>query len=81
MLRMVEGLDTAETASALTLTEDVVKTRLSRARAMLRERFEGVTALDARTIFTFEAPRCNRMAAAVRARIAGLPSLAKRARY
>ena len=36
ILREVEGLSTAETADALGLTEDVVKTRLHRARAMLQ---------------------------------------------
>ena len=35
MLREVEGLNTAETAQSLDVSEDVVKTRLSRARAAL----------------------------------------------
>ena len=72
MLRMVEGLDTAETANALTVTEEVVKTRLSRARAMLRRHFRDVTEMEARSIFTFGGARCNRVAAAVQAQIAVL---------
>jgi RNA polymerase sigma factor (sigma-70 family) len=36
MLREVEGLNTAETAESLGVSEDVVKTRLSRSRAALR---------------------------------------------
>ena len=36
MLRDVEGMSTAETASALDLTEDNVKIRLHRGRAMAR---------------------------------------------
>ena len=35
MLREVEGLSTTETAQALSVSEDVVKTRLSRGRAAL----------------------------------------------
>jgi RNA polymerase sigma factor (sigma-70 family) len=38
MLREIDGLDTAETALALNVSEDVVKTRLFRARAALRGR-------------------------------------------
>ncbi|MFN7020005.1 MAG: sigma-70 family RNA polymerase sigma factor [Phycisphaerales bacterium] len=37
LLRDIEGLDTAETASALDMTETAVKTRLHRARQALRE--------------------------------------------
>src|SRR4051794_30808198 len=37
MLRQVRGLSTAETADVLGLTEDVVKTRFSRARHALRK--------------------------------------------
>ncbi|HYG68586.1 MAG TPA: RNA polymerase sigma factor, partial [Anaeromyxobacteraceae bacterium] len=38
VLRHVEGLDTSETAAALGVSEDVVKTRLHRACVLLRER-------------------------------------------
>ena len=36
MLREVEGLSTAETAACLEINEETVKTRLHRARALLR---------------------------------------------
>jgi RNA polymerase sigma-70 factor (ECF subfamily) len=69
MLREVEGLSTAETAASLSVSEDVVKTRLSRARATLRQALlsrAGATAPDA---FRFHRPRCDRVVDAVLARI------------
>jgi RNA polymerase sigma-70 factor, ECF subfamily len=69
MLRDVEGLSTAETGECLGVSEDVVKTRLSRARAALRrELFERV-GVAASSAFTFQRPRCDRIVAAVMARI------------
>jgi RNA polymerase sigma-70 factor, ECF subfamily len=71
MLRDVEGLSTSETGEGLGLGEEAVKTRLHRARAMIRraviERI-GVTATEA---FQFHAPRCDRVVARVLASIAG----------
>jgi RNA polymerase sigma-70 factor, ECF subfamily len=72
VLRDVEGLSTTETAAALDVSEDVVKTRLSRARAALRRSLlerAGAAAPDA---FHFYRPRCDRVVAAVMARIAGI---------
>lgn len=69
MLREVEGLSTAETAASLDVSEDVVKTRLSRARGALRQALlarAGATAADA---FRFYRPRCDRVVTAVLARI------------
>jgi RNA polymerase sigma-70 factor (ECF subfamily) len=69
MLREVEGLSTAETAGSLSVSEDVVKTRLSRARATLRRHlFDRVGAAAAHS-FTFLRPRCDRVVATVLARI------------
>jgi RNA polymerase sigma-70 factor (ECF subfamily) len=71
VLREVEGLSTAETAASLGVSEDVVKTRLSRARGALRRSLlerAGATAPDA---FRFCRPRCDRVVANVLARIAG----------
>lgn len=64
MLREVEGLSTAETAAAMGLNEDVVKTRLHRARAMLRQALarEGRSPRD---LFSFGFERCDRVVAAV----------------
>lgn len=70
VLREVEGLTTAETAEALGLSEDVVKTRLHRARAMLREALarEGQRPRD---LFRFGLEQCDRVVAAVLARLGG----------
>lgn len=68
MLREVEGLSTIETAECLSLTEDVVKTRLHRARAMLRENI--YKRANFGSAFTFGHSRCDRIVAAVMARIA-----------
>ena len=71
VLREIEGLSTAETAEALEVSADVVKTRLSRARAALRRvllEHAGATAPDA---FRFYRPRCDRVVAEVMRRIAG----------
>jgi len=69
MLRTVEGLSTADTAASLGVSEDVVKTRLSRARTALRRvllKRAGATAPDA---FRFHRPRCDRVVAQVLSRI------------
>jgi len=68
MLREVEGLSTIETAECLSLSEDVVKTRLHRARAMLRENI--YKRANFGSTFTFGHGRCDRIVAAVMARIA-----------
>jgi RNA polymerase sigma-70 factor (ECF subfamily) len=71
VLREVEGLTTAETAEALGLSEDVVKTRLHRARAMLRDALARVGQRPADLLrFGFE--RCDRVVAAVMAGPGGL---------
>jgi RNA polymerase sigma-70 factor (ECF subfamily) len=70
VLREVEGLSTAETAEALGLSEDVVKTRLHRARAMLRE----ALARDGRhprELFRFGLGQCDRVVASVLAVLVG----------
>ena len=70
MLRQVEGLSTAETADVLGVSEDVVKTRLTRARhSMQQDLLEraGAATVEA---FTFGNTRCDRVVAAVLARIA-----------
>jgi RNA polymerase sigma-70 factor (ECF subfamily) len=73
MLREVEGLDTAETALALQLSDDVVKTRLMRARGMLREGLEQLVGASAREVFGFHATRCDRVVKGVMAELALAP--------
>jgi RNA polymerase sigma-70 factor, ECF subfamily len=70
VLRDVEGLSTAETAASLGVSADVVKTRLSRARASLRRALLERAGASAPDAFRFHRPRCNRVVAHVLARIA-----------
>jgi len=69
MLRQVEGLSTAETAQVLDVSEDVVKTRLSRARAALQRDLLDQAGAAAASAFTFGLSRCDRVVAAVMAQI------------
>ena len=69
VLRDVEGMSTADTAAALDVSEDVVKTRLSRARATLRRKLLERTGAAAPEAFHFHRPRCDRVVAAVLAAI------------
>ena len=69
MLREVDGLNTAETADCLGVSEDVVKTRLSRSRAALRNQLAERAGILAPDAFRFQQPRCDRVVAAVFARI------------
>jgi RNA polymerase sigma-70 factor, ECF subfamily len=57
----VEGLSTAETASVLDVSDDVVKTRLSRARSALRRVLEERIGTAAPDAFRFYRPRCDRV--------------------
>lgn len=69
MLREVEGLNTAEVAECLGVSEDVVKTRLSRGRAALRELLMKRTGAVASEAFRFYRPRCDRVVSSVLARL------------
>jgi RNA polymerase sigma-70 factor, ECF subfamily len=72
VMREVEGLSTAETAECLEESEDVVKTRLHRARMLLRRELMARAGSEAGDAFRFHAARCDRVVAAVFARL-GLP--------
>ena len=65
LLREVEGLSTEETAECLEVTAEVVKTRLHRARAMLRDALYRRAGVGLQTIFSFGAQRCDRVVARV----------------
>ena len=69
MLREVEGLSTAETAACLDITAETVKTRLHRARALLRNHINARIGAAIRETFHFAGARCDRTVAAVMARI------------
>lgn len=65
MLREVEGLSTSESADILGVREEVIKTRLHRARHMLRDHLFERAGASSSAAFTFEAPRCDAMVARV----------------
>ena len=65
-----EGLSTAEAAEGLGLSDEAVKTRLHRARAMIRRAVSSRLGVVAPGAFQFLAPRCDRVVAAVLERIA-----------
>jgi RNA polymerase sigma-70 factor (ECF subfamily) len=69
MLRDVEGLSTAETAQGLDIGEEAVKTRLHRARAMLRRDLYQRAGTAGPSAFHFHLSRCDAVVAAVMARI------------
>ena len=69
VLREVEGLSTLEVAECLGVSEDVVKTRLSRGRATLRRLLMERTGATAPEAFRFYRPRCDRIVARVLARL------------
>lgn len=61
VMRGVEEMSTADTAECLNLSEDVVKTRLRRARALLRKKLYAAVGPMRREAFRFAGPRCQRM--------------------
>lgn len=70
--RVIEGLSVEETAEILHLRPETVKTRLHRARRLVREQLDkqiGPVLMDA---FPFAGRRCERVTAAVLHRL-GLP--------
>lgn len=69
VMRQIDGQDVAETAAVLGVSEEVVKTRLHRARAVLREELEARIGEQLDEAFAFRAPRCDRVVAAVLARL------------
>ena len=73
VLREVEGLSTAESAECLDVSVEVVKTRLHRARALLREELLARAGVAASTAFSFHLSRCDRVVAAVFERLRSAP--------
>jgi RNA polymerase sigma-70 factor, ECF subfamily len=73
VLRDVEGLSTAEAAEALGVSEDVVKTRLHRARAMVRDGLARRAGESLRQVYSFGNARCDRVTAKVMAVLHDLP--------
>jgi len=69
VMREVEGLSTAETAACLEINEDTVKTRLHRARRLLREQLDRRLGPAASDVYPFHLSRCDRVVAGVMAGI------------
>lgn len=68
VMRDVEGLNGAETAAALEIREETVKTRLHRARRLLREALADRLASTTADAFLFLGARCERITERVLAR-------------
>jgi RNA polymerase sigma-70 factor (ECF subfamily) len=69
MLRDIEGLSTSETGQGLGLGDEAVKTRLHRARVMIRRAVTARIGEVAAGTFQFHATRCDRVVAAVLAQV------------
>lgn len=69
MLRDVEEMSTSETAEALQLSEDNVKTRLHRARVLVRKELFTRAGVEANKAFGFMGERCDRVVRRVFERI------------
>jgi RNA polymerase sigma-70 factor, ECF subfamily len=71
VLRDVEEMDTNETAVALDISEENVKVRLHRARALLRKKMFARGGAHRKEAFLFHAVRCDRVVKNVFDRIRG----------
>jgi RNA polymerase sigma-70 factor, ECF subfamily len=69
VLRAVEELSVEETAAVLAIPEPTVRTRLFRARSLLREALAQKIDLACEDAFSFAGERCDRVVAAVLARL------------
>ena len=72
MLRALEEFSVKETAAALDIPEATVRTRFFRARSQLREALSQEVDLDFDGAFAFAGERCDRIVAAVLARLAAV---------
>jgi RNA polymerase sigma-70 factor, ECF subfamily len=69
ILRDVEEVSAKQAAKALGIKVETVRTRLHRARRMLRERLGEEFAAALKDVFPFELPRCNAMTRRVLAQL------------
>ena len=61
ILRDIEEMSTTDTADVLEITEDNVKVRLHRARALLRKSLYARAGMERKEAFNFHAVRCDRV--------------------
>jgi RNA polymerase sigma-70 factor (ECF subfamily) len=73
VMRELEGLSTAETAEWLDISEETVKTRLHRARGMLRDALYERAGVATASVFELHLSRCDVIVAGVLGRL-GQPS-------
>ena len=71
VLRDIEGCSVEETARALGIREETVKTRLHRARRQLRDALNDSVETSLHEAFPFLGPRCARLTATVMRRLDG----------
>lgn len=69
VMRAVEDMSAADTAEALGIPEETVRTRLHRARGLLRERLAKKLESAVPSTYDFHLSRCDRVVAAVLQRI------------
>ncbi len=74
VLRSIEDMSTEETAECLDLSLDVVKTRLHRARGLLRRELLARAGTSVAALYPFAGARCDRIVAGVLARVAPRPA-------
>jgi RNA polymerase sigma-70 factor (ECF subfamily) len=61
VLRDIEDMSTTDTANALEISEENVKVRLHRARALLRKTLYDRAGMERKDAFNFHAVRCDRV--------------------
>ena len=61
MLRDIEEMSTTDTANVLEISEENVKVRLHRARALLRKSLYARAGMERKEAFNFQAVRCDRV--------------------
>jgi RNA polymerase sigma-70 factor (ECF subfamily) len=73
VMRVIEGMSTEETAALLDLQPETVKTRLHRARQLMRDRLEEQIGPLLMEAFPFAGRRCERLTSAVMERLGFVP--------
>ena len=69
VMREIEDMTVQETAASLGIPETTVRTRLFRAKALLRDALHQDMDMAAADVFTFAGARCDRVVAAVLSRL------------
>ena len=77
MMREIQEMTTAETAELLEISEDTVKTRLHRARAMIRAELNVLAGVASADAFHFAGEACDRIVHGVFAQSARLARIAR----